>query len=268
MVDMVLESLFPDKSIESKPLDMLLVSMIVTFAAILSSYFVFPKYAGIIMPLLVAVGMAPLMYRIFQEEEEEIDEVAESKLVMGFFRRHGSTFKLFSLLFLGGFIVVFLVAVLAPAEFVDSFFKPQMDDIGSVQSLASGAAVQPGVFDAIMLNNLKVMAFAFLLSFLFGTGAVFILSWNASILGIYLANFARGGLYNQLLMTTGGMLPHTVSELAAYFLAGIAGGILSVGMVREKWGTPEFKLLFRDSLFLMCLALAAILVGAVIEVGA
>lgn len=170
--------------------------------------------------------------------------------------------------FLGSFIAVFLTAVLAPAEFVDSFFSPQMDDIRSVQSLASGAAIQPGMFDAIMLNNLKVMAFAFLLSFLFGTGAVFILSWNASILAIYLANFAREGLYHQLLLTTGGMLPHAASEIAAYFLAGIAGGILSVGMVREKWGTPEFRLLFRDSLMLMCLAVLAVVVGAIIEVGA
>ncbi len=264
---MVLESLFPDKTIENKPLDMFLVSIILTAAAIAASYFVFPRYAGIIMPLLVAVGMAPLMCRMFQEEEEEMDEVAESKLRMGFFQRHGVTFKMFTLLFLGGFVTVFLVSVLAPADFVDTVFDPQISDIRSVQSMASGAAVQPGLFDVILLNNLKVMAFSFLLSFLFGAGAVFILSWNASILGIYLANFAREGLYNQLLLTTGGMLPHAASEIAGYFLAGIAGGILSVGMVREKWGTPEFRLLFRDSVLLMSLGVLAVLLGAFMESG-
>jgi uncharacterized membrane protein SpoIIM required for sporulation len=111
------------------------------------------------------------------------------------------------------------------------------------------------------------MAFAFLLSFLFGTGATFILSWNASILGIFLANYARQGLYHTLLITGSGILPHATVEIVAYFLAGIAGGILSVGMVREKFWSPEFKLMLKDSLLLLSIAVLAVVVGAFIEVG-
>ncbi|MFH0829591.1 MAG: stage II sporulation protein M [Candidatus Aenigmatarchaeota archaeon] len=264
---MVLESLFPEKSIENRPLEMLLVSAIVTAAAIFTSYFVFPKYAGIITPLLVAVGMAPLIYRIFEVDEEEVDECAEKKMTAGFFLRHRETLLLFSLLFLGSFLAIFLVAIIAPANFVDAVFAPQMEDINAVQSLASGSAVHPGLLEVVLMNNVKVMSFAFLLSFIFGTGAVFIMSWNASILAIYFANFARSGMYQQLLLTTGGILPHAIAELVAYFLAGIAGGILSIGMAREKWGSPELNLLLRDSLFLMAIAVAAVSIGAVIEVG-
>lgn len=264
---MVLESLFPEKSIENKPLEMLLVSAIVTAAAVFASFFVFPKYAGIITPLLVAVGMAPLIYRIFEVDEEEVDERAENKIKAGFFLRHRETLLLFSLLFLGSFVSIFLISVLAPQSFVDAVFEPQISDIQAVQSLGSGSFVHPEMLGAILFNNIKVMAFAFLLSFIFGTGAVFILSWNASILAVYLADLARSGFYNQLLFTTGGILPHTVAELVAYFLAGIAGGILSIGLAREKWGSPELKLLLRDSVLLMLLAVAAVSVGAVIEVG-
>jgi len=265
---MVLESLFPEKSIENKPVEMLVVSAIVTAAAVFASFFVFPKYAGIITPLLVAVGMAPLIYRIFEVDEEEIDECAEKKNKAGFFLRHKETLLLFSLLFLGSFVSIFLISVLAPQSFVDVVFEPQISDIQAVQSLGSGSLVHPGVLGAILLNNIKVMMFSFLLSFIFGTGAVFILSWNASILAIYLADFARSGLYNQLLFTAGGMLPHAVAELVAYFLAGIAGGILSIGLAREKWGSPEIKLLLKDSVMLMLLSIAAVSLGAVIEVGA
>ena len=265
---MVLESLFPEKSIENKPIEMIAVSLVVTVAAVFAAYFVFPKYAGIITPLLVAVGMAPLIYRIFQVDEEEIEEVAEDKLKAGFFQRHGETLLLFSLLFIGTFIAIFGLATIMPASFVDSVFEPQLSDIQAVQSLgASGNAVHPGLMDMIIVNNLKVMVFAFLLSFLFGTGAVFILSWNASILALYIANFARGGLFGQALIVTGGILPHAIVELLAYFLAGIAGGILSIGLAHEKWGSPEFKLLFKDSVLLMGLSFAAILAGAALEVG-
>jgi len=265
---MVLESLFPEKTIESKPVDMLVLSFVVAIVSIFASYFVFPKYAGIIAPLITALAIAPLIFRLFEDEEDEIDEVAEKTLIMGFFARHGNIIKLFTLFFIGNFLAVFLVSVALPDALLQSMFEPQLADIEAVQALgASGSVIHPGLVDIIMFNNLKVMAFAFLLSFLFGTGATFILSWNASILGIFLANYARQGLYHTLLITGSGILPHATVEIVAYFLAGIAGGILSVGMVREKFWSPEFKLMLKDSLLLLSIAVLAVVVGAFIEVG-
>ncbi|MEM5814758.1 MAG: stage II sporulation protein M [Candidatus Aenigmatarchaeota archaeon] len=266
---MVLESLFPEKKIKSKPVDILVLAFLVALVAIFASYFVFPKYAGIVAPLITALGMAPLIFRLFEEEEDEIDEVAEKRLIAGFFARHKSIISLFTLFFIGNFLAVFFIAVLLPDVVLQSIFEPQLADINAVQSIgsATGSAVRPGLAETIVFNNLKVMAFAFLLSFLFGTGATFILSWNASILGIFLANYAREGLYHTLLLTTTGMFPHATVELVAYFLAGIGGGILSVGMVREKFMSAEFRLMLKDSLLLLVLSVAFVLVGAWIEAG-
>ena len=55
-------------------------------------------------------------------------------------------------------------------------------------------------------------------------------------------------------------------EIAAYFLAGIAGGILSTGIIREKLFSQEFLLVFRDSLILLGLAVLAVILGGFIEV--
>lgn len=266
---MVLESLYPEKKIESRPVDMLILSFVAALVSVFASYFVFPAYAGIITPLITAVAMAPLIYRLFEEEEEEIDEVAEKRLILGFFARHKNIIALFTLFFIGNFLAVFLISVALPEPMLQSVFAPQLSDIEAVQSIGSisGGVVHAGLVDAILFNNLKVMAFAFLLSFLFGTGAIFILSWNASILGVFLADYARRGLYHTLLLTGTAMLPHTAVEIVAYFLAGIAGGILSVGMVREKFWTAEFKLMLKDSLLLLVLAVFAVFVGAYLEVG-
>jgi len=266
---MVLESLFPEKKIRNKPADMLIVSFIVSLVAIFASYFVFPKYAGIIFPLIIALALAPLIYRLFEREEKEIEKVAEKKLRMSFFARHRDVVWLFTLYFIGNFLAVFLVSLLLPQALIESIFEPQLTDIRAVQALGSstGAAIKPSVLQMIMFNNLKVMAFAFLLSFLFGTGAMFILSWNASILALFLANYARQGLYHSLILTTTGIFPHAAVEMTAYFLAGIAGGTLSVGMVREKFLSKEFNLVFKDSIYLLALALAAVFLGAAIEVG-
>jgi len=268
-MNMVLESLFPEKKIKSKPIDMLVLGFVIALVAVFASYFVFPKYAGIMAPLITALAMAPLIERLFEDEEDEIDEVAEKRLIMGFFSRHRSIILLFTLYFIGNFLAVFLLATILPQSLLQSMFEPQLADINAVQSMsaATGAAIRPDIAEIIVFNNLKVMAFAFLLSFLFGTGATFILSWNASILGIFLASYARQGLYHSLLLTTTGMFPHAAVEIVAYFLAGIAGGILSVGMVREKFLSPEFRLMLKDSLFLLVLAVAFVLVGAYLEVG-
>jgi len=266
---MVLESLFPDKKIRSKPIDMLALSFIITIVSILLAYSVFPKYAGIIFPLLTAVAMAPLIYRIFGEEEEEIEEAVHNKSHEGFLQRHDDTILLFSLFFIGSFLASFFIASFFPESFVKVAFEPQLNDINAVQSLsqsASGKAITGGLINLIIVNNLKVMVFAFLLSFLFATGATFILSWNASILGIYFASFVRQGLFDQLIATTTGIFPHAVIEMTAYFLAGIGGGILSAGMVREEFFTPEFKLVLRDSLMLMGMSIAFVIVGAYVEV--
>ena len=266
---MVLESLFPDKKIRSKPLDMFALSFVVTLVSIFLAYSVFPKYSGIIAPLLTAVAMAPLIYRIFGQEEEEIKQVVHKRLVRGFLQRHDDTIALFSLFFVGSFLANFLVAAFLPETFVKTSFEPQLNDIAAVQSLSksiSGQFLGNDLMSLIAVNNLKVMVFSFLLSFLFATGATFILSWNASILAIYLASFWRQGLIDQLVATTTGIFPHAVIEITAYFLAGIGGGILSAGMVREHFFTPEFKLVLRDSLMLMGMAVVFVVVGAYVEV--
>lgn len=61
---MVLESLFTARKIESKPVDMLILSMAVSLASIALAYFIFPEYAGVVFPLLITVGMAPVFFRI------------------------------------------------------------------------------------------------------------------------------------------------------------------------------------------------------------
>ena len=59
----------------------------------------------------------------------------------------------------------------------------------------------------IIMNNMRVMALSFVLSFLIGSGAIIILAWNASILGLYLASFLRKGLITEFVVRTIGLIP-------------------------------------------------------------
>jgi uncharacterized membrane protein SpoIIM required for sporulation len=211
--------------------------------------------------------MTPIIYRIFRYEENLEREEAEKKIKESFIERHGETVLLFTLFFIGNFLSIAFFSLVAPDDFVKTVFSDQLAEISRISNLGgTTSALSPNILEVIMLNNLRVMTLAFLLSFLIGTGAIIILSWNASILALYLASFLRQGLLEEFVNRTLSIAPHAPVEILAYFLAGIGGGILSVGVIREKMKSKEFILVFRDSLLMVGLAVVAVVVGAYLEV--
>ena len=272
---MVLESIVSAMEVEKKPFDMLILSFFITLIVVMTSYFIFPEYTGIILPLLVTISMTPLVYKIFAVEERIERRQAEKLIHIGFVRRHEKTIKILTYFFIGSFLAVFLLMLVMPEDVLQMMFKPQIDAIKAITGYASytisGSAVSGSVmsdidvFEMITINNLKVTGFAFLLSFLFSTGSLFILSWNASILAIFLATFVRKGLVGEFFTFTIGILPHTPLEMFAYFFGAIAGGMLSVGFIREKWGGRELHLVLKDSLAMLLIAVFLVVLGAAVE---
>lgn len=257
---MVLESLFSARKIESKPLDMLILSVVVSLASIILSYFIFPEYAGVVFPLLITVGMAPIFYRIFSYEEREEAKAGKES----FLQRHREIILLFSLFFIGVFVAVFFATLILPDEF-SSVIKPQLDAIISAKS-ATGAAISGGVANIILLNNLKIIAFAFIASLVFGVGSIWILAWNASVLAVYLADFLKKEMFSRFAASSLGLLPHAPLEFLAFFLAGISGGFLSVALVKERKNRKAFLHVLKESLILLVLAIIAVFAAALLEI--
>lgn len=114
----------------------------------------------------------------------------------------------------------------------------------------------------------------FILSVLFGAGATLILSWNASVIAVYL-----GLVINKFVPTLGtvaaflygipiglgSIVLHGVPEILAYFFAGIAGGILSIGLLREKIMSKTFKEVCKDSIAFLLIAEFLIIIAALLE---
>jgi len=265
---MVLESIIPVKKVIKNPVDMFIFSMIISFASIYLADLIFPGAStGKIITLFITVGVTPMIFGIFRKEEEIEREEAEHKINEKFFQRHEETIKLFSLFFLGVFISIFMVSTFSGEAYVKYIFEDQLSEIARVTSLStSGSFIASDIIQLIIENNLRVMGLSFLLSFLIGSGALIILAWNASILALYLSSFLRKGLMEEFVIRSISLIPHAPIEIAAYFLAGMAGGVLSIGLIREKLFGREFFLVFRDSLILMGLAVLAIFIGAFVEV--
>jgi stage II sporulation protein M len=146
------------------------------------------------------------------------------------------------------------------------FFQVQNSKIDQIQgSIVEGDYIRGdfGSFSLIVQNNLQVMLFAFIFSLIFGAGAIFIITWNASILGIAIT---RGSTYLHEIPIVGlGYLPHGIPEILAYLCAGLAGGIISAAVIR-KHDNRVLKAIMLDSAKILLLAIVLILIAGGIEV--
>jgi hypothetical protein len=182
-------------------------------------------------------------------------------------------FLLFSLIFLSfyrevimSFVAIFtgmtlvfsLLYLLLPSEVAEKSFQTQINEIKAIR----GYFWFGGTFQTILINNIGVLFLSFLFSLIYGSGAIFILAWNASILATAASMLAKslGGAY-KLPIALLSYMPHGSLEIVAYFLAAIAGGIASYHLTRSK----EIKVFLEDCLFLLALGMVFLLLGAIVE---
>ena len=118
-------------------------------------------------------------------------------------------------------------------------------------------------------------------SFFFGAGALFILIWNASVISAAIGNFFRvniaeyaasvglikvGGYFHVFSLSLMRYFIHGLPEILAYFIGGLAGGIISIAISRHDVGTREFKKVLLDSLDLIVIAVGLLVIAALLEV--
>ncbi|MGM5479960.1 MAG: stage II sporulation protein M [Nanobdellota archaeon] len=164
-------------------------------------------------------------------------------------------------------------------------FSVQIDTINTINGRVTGLQGSFGAhldhFSVIFFNNIKVLIFCILFSFVFGAGALFILTWNASVIGTAIGNYIRSniaGVANQMgldqiagymSVVSIGLLKyviHGVPEILAYFVAGLAGGIISIAVIRHDFKGRKFEHIILDSADLLLISIAILFVAGVLEV--
>jgi len=261
---MVLESILNPKNAEDKPLHVFVIAFAYSIISALLAKHLFPEQSSILTIALITIVFVPFFQKLFEIEEEAEDEAARGKKG-NLFGRHKKIIFVFSAFFVGVSVAVAIMYLFLPRD----IFTLQMDTLKGF----SGAAIQRGSFEMFFLNNSQVMILMFILSTMFGAGAILILAWNASVIGVYVGSVAQSltgklgavAYIYGVPVGLGSLALHGIPEILAYFIAGLAGGILSVGVIRENILSKEFKLIFRDSLAMLVVAEALIVVAAFIE---
>ncbi|MBI2583541.1 MAG: stage II sporulation protein M [Candidatus Aenigmarchaeota archaeon] len=267
---MVLESLLSPETAKKKPYYLVALSAVFSFLAIWLANMVFPAQASAFAVALMAMFFVPYFHKMLSLEEE-VDRKESHQHIHGFLTRHKPLIVSYSAFFLGTIITFSFVFMFV--QDYSNVFSLQLDWFKSNNFLA-GAVVDPAHFQVYLMNNTQVMMIFFILSVIFGAGAIFILTWNASVIAVYLGIFAEklvpslGQPTAYLYGVSAGLASialHGIPEIAGYFFAGVAGGILSTALIRETPGTPEFNEVVKDSLVWILAAEMLIVLGAALE---
>ena len=110
-----------------------------------------------------------------------------------------------------------------------------------------------------------VLIFTLVFSLIFGAGAIFILAWNASVISAAVGIFSKQSLL-QLPLGIARYMIHGIPEIAAYFIGAMAGGIVSIAVIKHDMKTEKFWVILQDSLNLIILAVIVLFIAALIEV--
>lgn len=270
----------PQKA-EKRPWELFFVGLVYASLAILLISFVFSKdtilskYGGILMVTFTVLASMPFFYYLIKHEEGKDVQIKDNgKLV----REHSKALYALMWLFLG-FVVALSFWYLVLPQYNDINFNAQIKVFCAINSPTNfdacieqhgispitGDVTRPKLVMNIFANNVYVLIFTILFSLIFGAGAIFILVWNASVIAAAVGIFARGKL-TRIPLALGRYMIHGVPEIGAYFIGALAGGIISVAVIRKDLQGERMWRIFQDSLTLIIIAVVILFLAALMEV--
>ncbi|MAF88992.1 MAG: stage II sporulation protein M [archaeon] len=304
---MVLEMIMKAEYAERSPVRTLLLGFGVSSIALWIAYFatlwlpsyIFPEHANSWFLFLTAVALIPFLNKVYLIEEGKAERISEKSI----FKRHEDLLFIYIFLFLGMILSFSFWFTILPLKISQIVFSGQVAEIYRIQGLKtnlSGAllATSAGAITGNMLakitgyassrtaflklvvfNNMRLLLLFMVFSFVFGAGAILLLTWNAAVVGVAMGFIIRDSIIvsSSVLLKSAFYLKelpfsfmsfflHGIFEIVGYFAGAVSGGIFSVAILRGMHKTKHFKTILKDVLFFLLLAIAFIVIGAVLEV--
>jgi len=274
---MVFEHLVSPLSAEKKPWEMFFIGFLYASVAIFLSLCIFESLAGLVAVFFTVLALIPLVYGVTRIEEKK--DIYESN--QKFFGRHTRTILFFIFLFVGIIAAFSTWFVFLPESTTSAFFNVQNTTITKINNQVTASDLNANIFLKILMNNIRVLVFCVIFSVFYGVGAIFILTWNSSVIAVAIGNLIRSFLsrsageigltkaaqyFHAFSYGTLRYMFHGLPEIVSYFIGGLAGGILSMAIIRKDFRTDNFEKVIIDASELILLAVAVLIFAAILEV--
>ncbi len=248
---------------------------------------VLSQYTSMLIVTFTVMFSIPFFYFLIRFEEKKDVEIGEERILI---KEHSKAIAALIYLFLGFIIAFSFWYMVMPKDVTAQNFKAQIEQYCAINmpntfercissygvtTTIIGKAVSTTIsghttsnlqhFMNIFINNIYVLIFILVFSLTFGAGAIFILAWNASVIAAAIGIFTEASFKN-IHLGLMRYLVHGIPEISAYFVAALAGGILSIAIIRHEVGNEKFWCVLQDSVDLIILAIVILIIAAFMEV--
>ncbi|MBI2128755.1 stage II sporulation protein M [Candidatus Woesearchaeota archaeon] len=265
----MLEELYSLDFIERHSIIAFVMGLAYSVIGIGAALILFPEDPAIVAVAFTSIMMLPTLRKLLKREEEN-ESKKEGFSLFGFFFEHKALFKVYTFLFLGILLSFSIFALILPSLATNHIFRNQ---IGVLYGATAGGAIfSSGLFKDIFFNNLGVLILCFIAAFIFGDGAIFLLTWNASVWGTIFGNLAKTAALNAgqnpfiyFIVVFVVVFPHMILEAFSYFCSASAGGIISKAIVKESFFSEKFLRIIKNTLILFVFAVIVLVIAVSIE---
>lgn len=281
------EKLFSSVWLRKNPLNIFMLGFIFSELGIITSIILFRDNVSMMSIAFTSLMLIQPLSRMLTREANL--EFRENKFSLRLiFQDHKEIFEIYFFLFLGIMLSYGVFANLMPNFQIVEIFSSQIgipcdgsisqprfcDDLTPFLGHAFLGKATGGLqFWPIVLNNLMVALVALVFSLAYGAGSILFLTWNASVWGTVFGYFAKVSSYAQdslpifaFINLMIKVLPHTITEASAYFMAVIAGGVLSKSMLKDKINKKQMKHVLFDASVFFLFSLILVFLGGILEV--
>lgn len=274
---MVLEAFISPNKARKEPWELLFLSAaFVAFGVLVQT--LIPEIRGSVVIFAMIPAIPLILHLLNDEEKKEEGEVnkdfefwytlfpEDKKRHYSFLGYHKSLIEIFAFFFIGATLSCAIIYALSPAGSSSQVFSDQLAEVNSINSSLNGHAVlENSTAYLLFTHNLQVLGLMFIFSLFYGMGSIYMLLWNASIIGVVVgAKIKAGGIIAGTLSLLS-LFPHGFFEIGAYLIASIAGGMLSAMLARGSWRKPEGWFILKDVMLMAAFSVAILLIGAIIE---
>jgi uncharacterized membrane protein SpoIIM required for sporulation len=273
----MLELLLNPKKAEKRSWQMFFIGFFYSVLAVIVSHLIFgqaeSKYIGIWIVTFTVILSMPFAYFLFKlEERRDLEYEGAFKVLF----EHRKALAALTWLFIG-FLIGYTLCYMF---FSKNYFLPQIETFCSInrasnyeacvsqytgQTSISGFSTSTGRFLGIFTNNMQVLILTFVFSIIFGAGGIFVLAWNATVIASAIGIYIKSQL-NLLPLGLARYMIHGIPEIAAYLLAALAGGIISMLVLNKDYKDEKFMDILQDVLNLIILAIIILVIAGGIEV--
>ena len=276
---MVLERLVPENFAEKKLWYAFFFGVVYSIIGIFVASILFPSDPSLVAVAFTAILLIPTIRKIYSIEERQIKDERKFSF-KAIFKNHNDFVKFYLLIMLGIFIVYSISAIILPSFQINSLFREQLElrGAGAVDGNAisiGGLEFSQSLFWSLLSNNIIVLIACVIMAFLTGDGAIFLLTWNASLWGTIFGVTARNAgfftnthpaIFLGLILLI--VLPHAFLEILGYIVGAISGGLMSndieleLGESRKEQYQGKF---WKTVIVILIIAIIIIIIGAVVE---